>query len=282
MAIPKRKTGGYCPNPASAPAAPTPLQPTQVARSASTTPAAAPVKFVRASASTSRRMIISVCGEEKAGKNYFGFTFPAPIYVHSFDIGLEGTIDQFVAKKEIYVAEYELEVQPGMAEPKEVAEVAGKLWDNFVANYKDSLVSAKQGTVVIDTDTEVYELLRLARFGKLTQVMPHHYGPVNAEFRDIVRSAFDHKSNLFLIGRMGDEWINDAAGKGNKTGQRIRKGFGDLPYLTQINAMCERVDNPGGGSMFQAVIESCRFNPECNGATVGNDYEALRLAVFGD
>lgn len=227
-------------------------------------------------------MIISVCGEEKAGKNYFGFTFPAPIYVHSFDIGLEGTIDQFVANKEIYVAEYELEVQPGMATPTEVADSASKLWDNFVSNYKDSLASAGQGTVICDTDTEVYELLRLARFGKLTQVMPHHYGPVNVEFRDIIRSAYDHKANLFLIGRLGDEWLNDASGKGNKTGQRIRKGFGDLPYLTQINALCERVDQDGGGSTFQTVIESCRFNPECNGATVGNDYDALRLAVFGE
>jgi hypothetical protein len=250
--------------------------------SAASTPGSGAVKFVRASASTNRRMIISVCGEEKAGKNYFSFTFPGPIYVHSFDIGLEGTIDQFVAKKEIYVAEYELEVQPGMATPAEVAESASKLWDNFTSNYKDSLSSAKQGTVVIDTDTEVYELLRLARFGKLTQVMPHHYGPVNAEFRDIVRSAYDHQSNLFMIGRLGDEWLNDASGKGNKTGQRIRKGFGDLPYLTQINALCQRVDLGGGGSTFEAVIESCRFNPECNGATVGNEYEALRLAVFGE
>lgn len=255
---------------------------TSPTRTVSPSPNGGPVKFVRASVSTNRRMIISVCGEEKAGKNYFSFTFPAPIYVHSFDIGLEGTIDQFVAKKEIYVAEYELEIQPGQAEPREVAESATKLWDNFVGNYKDSLSSAGKGTVVIDTDSEVYELLRLSRFGKLTQILPHNYGPVNAEFRDVVRSAYDHQCNLFLIGRMADEWINDAAGKGNKTGQRIRRGFGDLPYLTQINALCERVDREGGGSDFQAVIESCRFNPECNGATVGNDYEALRLAVFGE
>lgn len=276
ISVPKR-------NPIATPAAAVAESPVASSPRASTfVSTTAPVKFSRAVASTNRRMIISVCGEEKAGKNYFSFTFPAPIYVHSFDIGLEGTIEQFIDKKEIYTAEYELEVQPGQgASPQEVSESATRLWENFVSNYKDSLVSARQGTVVLDTDSEVYELLRLARFGKLTQVMPHHYGPVNAEFRDIVRSAYDHQSNLFLIGRMGDEWLNDASGKGNKTGQRIRKGFGDLPYLTQINALCERVDQEGGGSTFQAVIESCRFNPECNGATVGNDYDALRLAVFG-
>ena len=272
------------PKPTTASAAPTqsPVIAT-TARAASPSPNGGAVKFVRRdTASVNRRMIISVCGEEKAGKNYFSFTFPSPIYVHSFDIGLEGTIDQFVAKKEIYVAEYELEVQPGMAEPREVAEAASALWSNFVGNYKDSLASAKRGTVVIDTDSEVYELLRLARFGKLSQILPHNYAPVNAEFRDVVRSAYDHQCNLFLIGRMADEWINDNNGKGNKTGNRVRRGFSDLPYLTQINALCERVDRDGGGSDFQAVIESCRFNPECNGATVGNDYDALRLAVFGE
>ena len=41
--------------------------------------------------------------------------------------------------------------------------------------------SMDEGTVVMDTASEAHELSRLAAFGKLTQVMPHHYGPVNAE-----------------------------------------------------------------------------------------------------
>ena len=278
MAIPKRAPA----SPDIAPLGPGSLpEPTYPKASRPTVTSNGAVRFIRAVPSTNRRMIVSACGEEKSGKNYFSFTFPEPIYVHSFDEGLEGTIEQFIDKKEIHVAKYDLEVQPGKASPQEVAESADKLWNEFVVNYKYSLAAAGDGTVVIDTDTELYELLRLARFGKLTQVMPHHYGPVNAEFRDIVRGAYDVRCNLFLIGRLGDEWMNDAAGKGNKTGARIRKGFGDLPYLTQINALCERVDRVGGGSDFQVQIESCRQNPECNGTTVANDYEMLRLSVFG-
>jgi hypothetical protein len=280
MAIPRpapRPAGEPAPEPASS--RPITQRPPLATRATATV---GPAKFSRATGEPTGRIIVSVCGDEKTGKDHFGLTFPEPIYLHSFDQGLEGVINKFAKEKEIFVAEYELEIQPGEAEPKQVAEGANLVWENFRTNYRDSLEQCGEGTVILDTDTEVYELLRLARFGRLTQVMPHHYGPVNSEFRDLIRSAYDHKCNLFLIGRMSDEWINDASGKGNKTGNRIRRGFGDLPYLTQVNAICERVDLEGGGSDFQVTIDSCRFTPSANGSVTSNEYEPFRLAAFGE
>jgi hypothetical protein len=268
-----------------------PVQSPIVRRSASASvPTSAPANgrpvsstFVRAQKALTKRIIISLTGEEKTGKNHCAFTAPSPIYVHSFDIGLDGVVQKFQNKKEIYVADYELTVQPGEASAGEVAEAADKVWQQFVANYRDGLSSCGNGTTVIDTDTELYELLRLARFGKLTQIMPHHYGPVNAELRDVVREAYDFDANAFFLSKKTDIWENytDSTGKekGRKTGLKGRKGFGDLPFLVQVVATTVREDT-GEGTVFNVQIEDCRFNPDANGRTVLNDYDSIMEVIF--
>lgn len=237
--------------------------------------------FVRADKELTRRIIISLTGEEKSGKNHTAFTAPAPIYVHSFDIGLDGVVQKFQREKDIYIADYELTIQPGEATPTEVANAAEGIWTQFMANYRDGLASCGGGTTVIDTDTEAWELLRLARFGKIAQVQPHHYGPVNAEFRDLVREGYDHDANVFLLSKKTPIWENyvDASGKerGRKTGEMGRKGFADLPFLVQVVATTNR-----DGSDFTVTIEDCRMNPEANGQTIPNDYEFIMSTIFGD
>lgn len=247
--------------------------------------AAAKSTFAKVTSGTvKRRMIVSLCGEEKTGKNHCAFTFPGPLYVHSFDIGIEGVVEKFVKDKDIYVADYELDIDIDDMSAQQVSDAADVVWKQFMTNYRDGLASCGNGTTVIDTDTEVWELLRLARFGKLSQVMPHMYGPVNAEFRDVVREAFNHNGSAVLLGKRVDEWENytgsDGKEKGRKTGNKVRKGFTDLPFLVQINAQTQRTDMVGGGSEFKVLIEDCRFNPGANGLLVDNDYDLIAQLVF--
>jgi hypothetical protein len=247
--------------------------------------ASKPSTFVRADKELAKRIIISLTGEEKTGKNHTSFTAPGPMYVHSFDVGLDGVVQKFQKDKEIYIADYELTIQPGEASAGEVAEAADKVWQQFVSNYRDGLASCGNGTTVVDTDTELYELLRLARFGKLTQIMPHHYGPVNAELRDVIRESYDHDANVFFLSKKTDIWENyvgaDGKEKGRKTGLKGRKGFGDLPFLVQVVASTVREDT-GDGTAFNVQIEDCRFNPQANGALVLNDYDSIMSAIFED
>jgi len=278
-------------------------KPQPQAQSTEATPAAAPLRprapiparantntthahgFVKSTAKLARRLIISATGEDHSGKNHFAFTAPAPIYVHSFDPGIEGVIEKFNQKKDIYVATYELEVQPGEGTAQAVAESADKLWADFVSNFRDGLASCGQGTTVLDTDTEVWELLRLARFGKLTQIMPHMYGPVNAEMRDLLHEPWGKPVNVFFLSKYVDEWENytDATGKerGRKTGNKVQKGFSDLAFHVQVCGVNYREDREGGGSDFRFLITDCRQAPECNGMVIANDYDELLLNVLG-
>jgi hypothetical protein len=237
--------------------------------------------FLLATSEIQNRLILNIQGEEKTGKNHMAFSYTGlgDIYVHSFDQGLEGVVQKFQKSKHIYVAEYELEIQPGEASDKEVGKSANKLWGQYRANYLDSLASTrKEGLVVVDTGSESWELLRLASFGKLTQVMPHHYSKPNAEFREHVRHGYD-ASSVIWIHKMKDEWENytDSQGreKGRRTGRKKYVGMNDIPFLVQCNVQTQREDLEGGGSEFTCTVLDCRINPELNGMVMPNDFDNL-------
>jgi len=236
--------------------------------------------FVRATSTVKTRLIVNIQGPEKTGKDHMGFSFTGgPIYVHSMDQGLEGVVQKFQNTREIYTAEYELTIQPGEASEIEVGRAADIVWEQFKANYRDSLASTRtEGLVIIDTGTEAWELLRLASFGKLTQVLPHHYSKPNAEFRDLVREGYD-ASNVVWIHKMKPEYENftDSQGKekSRKTGGLSVKMMNDIPFLVQANVQTWSQPREGGGTEFGATIIDCRLNPDLTGLSIPNDLDQL-------
>jgi len=272
------------PKPGQKPAESTPSQPVQApARKKVITKAPA---FIRATSEVKQRLILNIQGTEGSGKDHMALEYDrGPIYVHSFDQGLEGVVQKFQNKREIYTAEYELTIQPGEASDKDVGEAANVLWEQFVSNYRDSLASTRtEGMVMIDTGTEVWELLRLASFGKLTQVMPHHYSKPNAEFRDLVREGYD-ATNVVWLHKMVDVWENytDSKGqeKGRKTGEKGYKGMSDIPFLVQGNVQTWMETKPEGGATFQCtILDKYRLNPDIIGLTIDNNFNTLLEITF--
>lgn len=242
--------------------------------------------FIRAESQVKQRLILNVQGPEGTGKNHLSFTYDrGPIYVHSFDIGLDGVVQKFQDTREIYVAEYELKVQPGEATDREVGDAANKVWEAFVSNYRDSLSSTRdEGLVLCDTGTEAWELLRLASFGKLTQVMPHNYAKPNAEFRDLVREGFD-ATNVVWLHKMKDEYENylDSKGqeKSRKTGAKSAKMMNDIPFLVQGSVETFSEPRDGGGvDFYMRVLDKYRLNPDLVGMVLENDFNTLLDLTF--
>lgn len=220
--------------------------------------------FARASSVVRPRIIANVEGLEKNGKTHFALTAPGPIAVVNFDVGLEGVVHKF-GDKQVVQADYRVDGSSGNTNT--IAENAHKVWLKFMHDYNWALTNMR--TVVIDTGTELWELLRLARFGKLTQVMPHHYGPVNNEFRHMVKKAYDSQCNVIFLHKLKDEYINTTNAQGkevsNKTGRKQRSGFSDMGYLVQVNMLSEY--DPDAKD-FQITIRDCRQNPELNGEVI--------------
>jgi len=199
-----------------------------------------------------RRLIASVSGKEKVGKTHFALTAPDPIFLISLDIGTEGVVDKFQAEgKRVYV--YEVRVSKTAKQ-----DVYVPLWENLKKIF-EKVYQAGASTVVVDTATEVWELARLAKFGKLSQVLPQHYTEVNNEFRELLRMSYDSTMNTIFIHKMKPKYINNA-----RTNEYEPSGFGDMEYNSQVNIVLDREDTEGGPA-FTAFIKDCRHNPNVNG-----------------
>lgn len=221
-----------------------------------------------------RRLVATVSGKPKMGKTHFALTAPDPIFFVNIDIGTEGVLEKFQADgKRIYV--YDVRV------PKTASkDIYVPMWENLKNNIFKKVFQVGAGTVIVDTGTEAYELARLAKFGKLTQVMPQHYTEVNNEFREVLRLAYDAKHmNTVFIHKMKPVYIQN-----QRTGEYEPSGQSDLEYNVQINVTvnCENTDD---GPLFSAFIKNCRFNPNVNGQLLEGemcDFGFLLDLVHGD
>lgn len=240
--------------------------------------------FKRSDQEVARRLICSIDGLDKQGKTHFGLTAPGPMAIINTDDGLDGVIQKFHKKKEILVADYKVDfgsnriAKPTLEQQQELANQCDKIWRNIMKDYKEALDGGAR-TVLCDTGTELWEILRMARFGKLTQIMPHHYGPVNAEFRDFIRMAYDktvargHSCdvNLILQHKLKDEYKNGADGKGVKTGEYERAGMKDIAYLVQVAAVAWREDGLPVPDCFHLTVTNCRQNADMTGQDLQGD-----------
>jgi len=208
--------------------------------------------FTKADTRVRKRLIVGVEAREKCGKTNFVLTAPGPIVLFDFNDSLEGVIHKFADDKDIYVSDY---TKTGnILSP----DAWVKAWEQFKKEYISALKSPDVRSVDVDTATEQWELIRMARFGKILQVMPHMYAPVNAEFRDLIYMAYSSNKNLILTHKKKEEYVADKKNPAisNRTGKYIRSGFSDSAYMVQVNLNLDR-DDQG----FVATILDCRQNP---------------------
>jgi len=199
------------------------------------------------------RIIISIEGREKQGKTHFALTAPDPIAYFSTDIGEEGVVEKF--DKDIQV----LRIQRPMAESEDSLQAeANAEWNRYKKAYQSVIRKPYIRSIVVDTATEMWEILRMARFGT-AKAMPYMYGPVNREYRELVREAYIYDKNLILIHKMKSQYVNDKS-----TGKYERSGFSETGFLVQMNMECYRYPVTDGGE-FSVYISDCRHDPELAG-----------------
>lgn len=226
--------------------------------------------FTRASSAVKHRLIVSVEALEGVGKTTFALTAPGPIAFINFDYGLEGVIEKFQTVKPIYVAAVRLDFMGGK---DQVIAAAEKELVKFETNYQTALRQAR--SIVIDTGSEMWELLRLAEFGKLDKVLPHQYASVNQQMTRLIKLAYDGDANLILTHRLKAEWIND-----KRTGEFEFAGMKDVPYLVQAHA---RMWIDGDG--YHLRVNKCRQNATVRGLELVNEminFPFLASIIFPD
>jgi len=215
------------------------------------------------------RMILNIEGLEKQGKTHFALTAPGPLAFFDIDIGTEGVIHKFTTGKEIIVSEHKI--------PKDAASSEGfdfvAAWQEFYNRLQAVLKHPQVRTVVIDTMTEVWELLRMARFGRLSQVKSHHYGPVNAEMRELIREAYEYGKNFIMIHKMKPQYVDD-----QWNGKYDRAGFKDIGFLSQLS-----IELSFDEGEFTATCRDCRHDMSLCGMDLSGpmcNFPTLAQMVF--
>ena len=239
-------------------------------------------RFVRSEGPAQRRLVMSLDGLEKQGKSHFALTAPGPIAVLNLDTGLDGVVQKFQDLKPIYVVNYEKRNTGPMNDDPPWKDVD---WEQSAQDFTTALSEAR--TVIVDTATEWWEMVRVARFGRVLQVPPVAYPPVNAEFRRLLNRAYSSKANVIFIHKLKEVYdtkiINGKDGPKEvsiRTGTYERAGFRDLGYVVQINARMERVNGE-----FHLKVADCRQNPALAGMDLPQpvaDFPSLARAVFPD
>ena len=228
--------------------------------------------FKRTEVSTQRRLILSVGGMEKCGKTSWALTAPGPIAMLNTDIGHEGVVDKFLGQREIWIAHYKA--------PR-TQDDATNCAESMESDLYTALSTAR--SVVVDNATEMWETLRLAHFGKLTQIKPHHYAEVNARFRRMIRDAYDSSdANLILIHKYKKQYVQtDPRKDASWNGQYERAGFSETGFLVQADIECFRENN----DEFYQVVRNCRQNAHINGQRFDypiNTFPYFAISVFPD
>lgn len=228
-----------------------------------------------------RRIVVEVAAREKRGKTHLAATAPAPIAYLNFDIGDEGVLDkpEFLSK---VIIPARFGRVPPLLPPPQAMTYAQVIWDKFVKTYEAALVSTIFRTIIIDTATELWDTLRMARFGKYEQVPQHLYGFANREFSDMIRKAYDHDKNLVLLTKMGKEYKGgEKTGKITDsywTGNWERKGFADLPYIVQVYGVS---DYDPAHQEFQLKIVECRQRHQLAGdVLINTNFQQLAMSIL--
>lgn len=206
--------------------------------------------FEKASDTVYPRLIACISGKEKQGKSHWALTAPGDIAIFNADLGLEGVVHKFTKEKNIYVYNY----TPGGTDIVEMK----AMWVDLKKAWIDAFQNPKIRTVITDTATDLWELIRLARLGALTKVMPYHYGPVNAEFREFLKAAYSATTtNLILLHKQKKKYVDD-----KWKGEYERAGFSDMGFIVQLNAEVWREDE---GGPFHILVNDSRHNPTISG-----------------
>lgn len=211
-------------------------------------------------------ILLSGEGHPKCGKTEFAFTMPDPIFVLNLNFGLAGVIEKWVAQgKKIYVKNVQVPMTkdlPGQNFTL-LSGAATEKWKDAILTLQEAVKDESVPSIFIDMGTELWDLLRIARLGKLTQVLPVQYAAVNAEFRQLLQILLNSGKNVYISHKIKPEYVND-----QKTNRFERAGFGDIGYDVQGELLMSRDPKKEGAEQFVITFGDCRPNMSLKGQTL--------------
>ena len=232
----------------------------------------APSEFIQ------RCVFMDIMGSESSGKTTLALSAPGPIALIHANEKINGVVQPWVRKgKIIKVHRYGFVASK---DPQETATRAQPVWLAARQAAEDAYGWAR--STVLDTGTNYWEMIRLARFGTLNpkgRNMGHLYTAVNNEFRTILAHKYrnQERTNIITIHQTGDKWINkmvEGQMQGFNTGVPERKGMKEIGFMCEVGLHCWKNIEDG---TYHTTINKGWFN----GAVEGMDLTDELMVQMG-
>jgi hypothetical protein len=230
-------------------------------------------RYQKADGSTKQRIIANSDGEVGTGKTTFWLGAPAPIVVQTLDLGLEGIVENFAAKKDIYVATYDLGQEVGSEFTVAKAQEAVV---KFVEDFEHAIGVAR--TIIWDRESDMWPLFFFAEFGTddaFAAAPPKDWDRLKGKIRRLIAMAKASDINFGIIRGMKNEWtqkVNPKTGAkaASQSGNRVPSGMDDIDALTHLNLTHKRnghnfsihvgkARGPGGHELQDQTLENVTF-----------------------
>lgn len=252
-----------------------------------------------------RRLLIGTDGLPDTGKTEFAMSAPGPGMGILLDRGFEACFDNTSpppARQEDWGFQV---VKCPMASQSNDPKFYLEYWQAFYKVYLAALNNVDSRAVLVDGDSDSWELQKLAAFGKLTQIPPLQYTNVNAARRAMYARAWDSGKIVIATNKVKAEYQDEVDSEGKPrstdggapvrkpTGEVERQGFKDQAYLFQIQLrhFIKPAVN-GTPTQYGIRIMKCKANndligteligPDCNFAgLVSLVYPEVSLEEWG-
>lgn len=231
-----------------------------------------------------KHLLIGTEGLPNTGKSEFALSAPGPGIFICLDRGHEGMLDNPNPPKTRNYDDFAFKIIPiALSTQSNSSAFYLEYWRKFYEEYRKALDNLDARTVVLDGDSDSWELQRLAEFGKLTQVPPIMYTNVNAARRAMIARAFDSGKIVISTNKLKDRYESKMSSDGKEVrirteGAYERQGFSDHEYLYQLHIRHLYQDGK-----FGLRILRCKSDTTLQGMELwGEDccFEALVQSVY--
>lgn len=246
-----------------------------------------------------KRLIASIQGPVKSGKTRLALTGRKPCGYIAVEVGGdEGVVDQFIPQgadstEDIQIAKIRMGAvdypnpedyrgndrayQDALSEA--VQGVAGKALDEFYAAYYASIENFE--LTVVDTGSDLWEIARLANFGRLEKIPQLAYAQLNKSMDKLIDDAYSCKGSVIFTHHMKEVWESFTAENGKQQGRPSGRfdmaGYGGIKKKVQAVIELWREDleesNEDGLMVnFNAMIVDSRHNPYAMGQKFSGEF----------
>lgn len=217
--------------------------------------------YTEADLTAASGVVISAEGMDKSGKTYNILrTAPAPLVYINCDRDNTRVITRlrkegrriFMSGQYLFVPSPKQLHKPGQAADDPVlvenARQAGLLWTPIERDFTDALADPKIKTVVLDSGTAAYGILRTKVFGKLTGVAEILYTKTNYMWRELLKKAENSGKVVIFIHRLKQEYIRVKGSDGKfeslQTGKLVADGYKQTNF--EVGAIVRHIATPTG------------------------------------